>query len=353
MIGRAGRGAHAARPAAHLRRARASPAIADRGRGRARAHAQERGGARRRGRRARSSRRRCGSRRAATGSAQRARQRLGARSAATSRSSPPPTWSTAASASSSATPRRRGRRRRAVRGPRGAARRRRRCAARTLTLGDARRRARRCSRSGSPRPPRTASPASSTRGVVSAAHTRVPRSGARRAGLPRRDPHRHRARPRVLRRPARRPRRPRGRRSTRAARTTGADDRPLQGANYAVAADRARPVLGDAAPRPLDRLDRRDASATRPDRDLADRGLPPGLWVQGVVPGTGADRAGLRDGDYVVARRRAAGGRDALRLVPRRGRRRGAARPRSWRSMRGRPAAQGDGALRVNTTFPA
>jgi len=36
-------------------------------------------------------------------------------------------------------------------------------------------------------------------------------------------------------------------------------------------------------------------------RDLADRPLPPGLWIQGVVPESGAARAGLRDGDYVVA----------------------------------------------------
>ena len=35
-------------------------------------------------------------------------------------------------------------------------------------------------------------------------------------------------------------------------------------------------------------------------RDLAARGLPPGLWVQSVVPGTGAARARLAD-EYVVA----------------------------------------------------
>jgi serine protease Do len=84
-----------------------------------------------------------------------------------------------------------------------------------------------------------------------------------------------------------------------AARTRGTDDRPLQSANYAVAADRARPVL--------DALRRGRSSAWfgalfgyPPARDLAERPLPPGLWIQGVVPGSGAARAGLRDGDYVV-----------------------------------------------------
>jgi S1-C subfamily serine protease len=83
-----------------------------------------------------------------------------------------------------------------------------------------------------------------------------------------------------------------------AARTQG--DRPLQGANYAVAADRARSVL-DAL-----RAGRSSAwfgalFGYPSARDLADRPLPPGLWIQGVVPGSGAARAGLRDGDYVVA----------------------------------------------------
>ena len=30
-------------------------------------------------------------------------------------------------------------------------------------------------------------------------------------------------------------------------------------------------------------------------------GYPPGIWVVGVLPGSGAARAGLRDGDYVVS----------------------------------------------------
>lgn len=35
--------------------------------------------------------------------------------------------------------------------------------------------------------------------------------------------------------------------------------------------------------------------------ELADRGLPPGLRVRGVVPGSAADRAGLEANDYIVA----------------------------------------------------
>jgi S1-C subfamily serine protease len=85
-----------------------------------------------------------------------------------------------------------------------------------------------------------------------------------------------------------------------AARTSGSDNRPLQGANYAVAAGRARPVLETLrSGRSMGWI---GASFGYPSgRDLAERPLPPGLWIRGVVPGSGADRAGLRDGDYVVA----------------------------------------------------
>jgi S1-C subfamily serine protease len=85
-----------------------------------------------------------------------------------------------------------------------------------------------------------------------------------------------------------------------AARTTGPDDQPLQGANYAVAASRARAVL-----EPL--RGGRSIGWTGatlgypPAADLANRGLPQGLWIQGIVPGTGAAQAGLKEGDYVVA----------------------------------------------------
>jgi S1-C subfamily serine protease len=86
-----------------------------------------------------------------------------------------------------------------------------------------------------------------------------------------------------------------------AARTRGADGRPLQAANYAVSAERARRVLA------VLRGGRSLAWAGitfgyPPVGDLAARSLPPGLWVQGAVPGTGADRAGLRDrGELLVA----------------------------------------------------
>jgi S1-C subfamily serine protease len=85
-----------------------------------------------------------------------------------------------------------------------------------------------------------------------------------------------------------------------AVRTRGDDDRPLQGANFAVAADRARSVIETL---------RRGRSLAwtgatfnyPPVRELAARGMPAGLWVENVVPGTGAARAGLRRGDYVLA----------------------------------------------------
>jgi putative serine protease PepD len=85
-----------------------------------------------------------------------------------------------------------------------------------------------------------------------------------------------------------------------AVRTRGSDDRPLQGANYAVAADRARPVI-ETLRRGRSMAWTGASFGYPPARDLAQRALPPGLWIQTVVPGTGAARAGLRDGDYVVA----------------------------------------------------
>ena len=84
-----------------------------------------------------------------------------------------------------------------------------------------------------------------------------------------------------------------------AARRTGADGRPLQGANYAVSADRARRVLGDLR-RGRSRAWIGAGFGYPSARDLATRGLPPGLWVQSVVPGSGAARAGLAD-EYLVA----------------------------------------------------
>jgi S1-C subfamily serine protease len=85
-----------------------------------------------------------------------------------------------------------------------------------------------------------------------------------------------------------------------AARTQGNGGRPLQGANYAVSSDHARPVL-DALRQGRSMAWIGAIFGYPPAHDLADRGFAPGLWIQGVVPGSGAERAGLRDGDYVVA----------------------------------------------------
>ena len=35
--------------------------------------------------------------------------------------------------------------------------------------------------------------------------------------------------------------------------------------------------------------------------DVSNYGYPPGLWITGVLPGSGAARAGLEEGDYVVS----------------------------------------------------
>ena len=102
-----------------------------------------------------------------------------------------------------------------------------------------------------------------------------------------------------------------------AARSTGADGRPLQGANFAIPADRTAAVL-----EPLRRgrsIAWIGASFGYPTvEQLAERSLPPGLFVLGAVPGSGADEAGLGGGGELIA---AVDGRparrDAERLVQR------------------------------------
>ena len=85
-----------------------------------------------------------------------------------------------------------------------------------------------------------------------------------------------------------------------AARTVGADDRPLQGANYAVATSRARAVLDVL--RGGDSIASIGASFGYPPPGALDaRDLPPGLFVRGTLPGSGAARAGLESGDLIVA----------------------------------------------------
>ncbi len=85
-----------------------------------------------------------------------------------------------------------------------------------------------------------------------------------------------------------------------AARTAGADDRPLQGANYAITARRAREVLDVL--RGGESIASIGASFGYPPPDAPDaRGLPPGLRVLGTLPGSGAARAGLERGELIVA----------------------------------------------------
>ena len=139
-------------------------------------------------------------------------------------------------------------------------------------------RARRCSRSASRRARSRASPPPSTRGVVSAARTAFRDPAPDVPALPRRDPHRHRARSRLLRRPARRPRRPRRRdqrrRAHASAPTTGrcraptTRSPPAGRATCSTCCAAATRSPGSAP-----------ASAIRRAGALAPRGLPPGLRV--------------------------------------------------------------------------
>jgi len=80
-----------------------------------------------------------------------------------------------------------------------------------------------------------------------------------------------------------------------AARSAGTDGRPLQNVNYAVTIDRASRVLDDL------RMGRSRAWTGLTfgypgDADLQDAGLPPGLRVTGVVPGTPAAAAKIAPG---------------------------------------------------------
>ena len=84
------------------------------------------------------------------------------------------------------------------------------------------------------------------------------------------------------------------------ARRIGAGGRQLQGANFAVPADRAAEVL--------EQLRRGQSTAWigasfgyPTVEQLAERNLPPGLFVLGAVPGSGADEAGLGGGGELIA----------------------------------------------------
>jgi putative serine protease PepD len=85
-----------------------------------------------------------------------------------------------------------------------------------------------------------------------------------------------------------------------AARTTGSDGRALQGQNYAIAINRARRVLGELRRgRSVGWLGATFGYPTT--AELAERKLPPGLYVTGAVPGTPAARAGLGGRGEVLA----------------------------------------------------
>jgi len=85
-----------------------------------------------------------------------------------------------------------------------------------------------------------------------------------------------------------------------AARAGVGGEQSPQAANYAIGVGRARAVLDELrSGRSIGSI---GAGFGYPSpRDLVGAGTPPGLWIHGVIPGSGADRAGLRDGNYVVA----------------------------------------------------
>jgi serine protease Do len=85
-----------------------------------------------------------------------------------------------------------------------------------------------------------------------------------------------------------------------AARTTGSDGRPLEGQNFAIAADHARTVLADL--RLEGSIGWLGLTFGYPTtEELAERKLPPGLYLTGAVPGTPAARAGLGRGGELLA----------------------------------------------------
>ena len=85
-----------------------------------------------------------------------------------------------------------------------------------------------------------------------------------------------------------------------AARTTGSDGRPLEGQNYAISIDRTRAVLAEL--RRGRSLAWTGATFGYPTTaELAERRLPPGLYVTGAVPGTPAASADLAGRGEVLA----------------------------------------------------
>ena len=84
-----------------------------------------------------------------------------------------------------------------------------------------------------------------------------------------------------------------------AARTRGSDDRPLQGVNYAIAIEHARPVLDVLREgRSPGWFGARFAYPAV--EELQRRGLPPGLTIAGVAADSPAAAAGIEPGDHLV-----------------------------------------------------
>jgi putative serine protease PepD len=85
-----------------------------------------------------------------------------------------------------------------------------------------------------------------------------------------------------------------------AARTTGSDGRALEGQNFAIAIDGARRVIDNL--RRGRSVGWTGATFGYPTvQELAERGLPPGLYLTGAVPGTPAARARLGGSGELLA----------------------------------------------------
>ena len=229
-----------------------------------------------------------------------------------------------------------GRRRRAMRGPRRAARARRRSEPGRSRFGDADQ-GETVLAFGFPQSAEPDEPASSNRGVVSAAHAVVRRSRRRRARVRGRDPHRHRAGSRVLGRAARGSRRPRRRASTppraRSATTTGRCRAPTMRST----ARRARTVLGTLRDGRSIALDRRQLRLPGPGLARRARTCRWACSCAARCRARAAARAGLAQQRPDRGRQRPRDRTYALRLVRRHEGDRERRRPPSW--SWGSPAA--------------
>ena len=85
-----------------------------------------------------------------------------------------------------------------------------------------------------------------------------------------------------------------------AARTTGSDGRALEGQNFAIGIERARPVL-DSLSRGRSEAWTGATFGYPTTEELVERKLPAGLYVTGAVPGTPAAQAGVAGRGEVLA----------------------------------------------------